>query len=252
MTAEKLFLALGEAGEPWMEKPRYRLRFPAALAACLLLALLLPAVLPGTDKQQVPSITTMIWQGRIYELVESSDRLELSRLRESRVGPRIGVGYLENDTSEVALYQYLPASGTPCEALLAVRDETGWRYAVFCNYVQGGTEAPTAVYEPSHLLGLYGITGPEDVISLKADGRETGQQEALIRALLASSYYSEDAYQHRIYGGLTDAQQQEKSRSLAETHIELRLETADGLVFWMGYQPQTGFIDWCLGHYKVG
>lgn len=253
MKAEKLFVLLGEAGEPWMGEPRRRFRFPAAVAALLVVALILPLVMIGTDKQQVGPIATLIWQGRIYELVETSDRLDLPRLREERVGEPIGSGRREDDTSEVMLYQYLPAAGEPCEALLTARVGDGWCYAVFCNYdVRDSAAKPTFIYEPAHLLALYGVTGPEDVVSLQANGKETGQQEAFIRALEYGNYYSEALYQDRVYGGLTDAQQQEKSRALAETHIQLRLETASGIVFWMGYQPETGFVDWCLGHFRVG
>ena len=254
MKAEKLFVLLGEAGEPWMGEPKHRFRFPAAVAALLVVVLILPLVMIGTDKQEVGPAATLIWQGRIYELVERSDRLDLGPLDATRVGGPVGTGVLETDGEQVILHEYRQSDGRAYEALLAVADETGWQYAVFCNYIidPQASGAPTAVHEPRHLLSLYGVSGPEDIVSLRADGRESDRKAELLSALLDASYYSEEIYQNKVYGGLSEVQQQEKSRSLADNHVALRLETSAGLVFWMGYQPETGFIDWCLGHYLVG
>ena len=252
MTKERLLYLMGEAGEPWMGTQKHRFRFPSAAAACLLLLLVLPLVMPGKDKTEVPDTETLVWNGRIYVLVEISERLALSGMDAACAGEVVGTGVRERDGSKVVLRAYQPKQGNPCEALLAVQVADGWRYAVFCNYVTNSIAAPTAAHEPSHLLGLYGVTGPEDIASLKCNGRETGHKEAFTAALMSASYYSEELYQSKIYGGLTEQEQQQKSQSLAESHIQLRLETTSGVVFWMGYQPETGFVDWCLGHYLVG
>lgn len=254
MKAETLFLTLGEAGEPYLDEVQKKRtpRVPTVVAACLLLALILPMLVPGTDKQPTPVLETLVWQERIYELVERSDRLDLERMDSSRVGEPVGTGRMESGGKEITLYQYIPEQGRSCEALLAVQDEQGWRYAVFCNYRTGEVTKPVPYHDSAHLLSLHGVDGPEDIASLRVDGRKSDRKNDLINALLGASHYGEELYQNKIYGGLTEEEQQKKSRSLAETCLDLRLETVSGLVFWMRYQPETGFVDWCLGHYKLG
>lgn len=272
MTNEKLYEVLGDIDEKHIEEVRAyrRAKRPAwrkwgAMAACLCLvvSLAIPVLRHkgGLGSDPARDIAALEYNGKYYEAVDIPEVLERyglpSELTADMAGEQLeylradGGGYeCTTGETDVALYQYAPA---PCDGVYLLRDGERWYAALFCNFYRfdSNTSAPL-----TELYRVYGIESADDIAAITEMERDGGKEAGapvVERQELAAFYdmtaalwsYGNDDFQQQMFGGYPDeASQQQAHIAFADDYRCLRIETAAGLRFFIGFYPS---FDWLYG-----
>lgn len=254
-----------------VEALRSKKRHPAwmkwgALAACL--CLLVSIVIPvfhhkgGPDHQDsAQAIAALEYSGMFYEAVNIPEVLEKYGLPSEITADMAGehIEYLKSDggagyecttiETDIELYQYAPSV---CDGVYLLRDGDTWYAALFCNFYQ--FDDNTSV-ELTELYRVYGINSASDIASItemnNSNKREVGKPvtdpreiEEFYDMTVALWSYGNDDYQKLMYGGIPEEEQQEIHNAVADDRRNLRIETTDGLRFFIAFYPS---YDWIYG-----
>ena len=236
-----------------------------AACLCLLVAIALPVLhfKGGLDHQNsVQAIAALEYNGMFYEAVNIPEVLEKFGLPSEITADMAGehLEYLKSDggagyecttiETDIELYQYAPSV---CRGVLVLRDGDAWYAALFCNFYQ--FDDNTSV-EFTELYRVYGIDSAADIASItemsNSNNREIGKPVTdpkeisdfydMTTALLS---YGNDDFQKRMFGGYADEETQMQAHTaFADDRRNLRIETTDGLRFFVAFYPS---YDWIYG-----
>ena len=273
MTNENILDAIGGINEKAVQdaktykRPKSKRWFRwGAMAACL--CLVVGIAIPilhhkgGSDHQDpLQDIATFELNGKFYEAVETPKVLEKyglpSKITEDMAGNH--VAYLKSDggdcyectpmETDIELYQYDPAAS---DGVYVLRDGKTWCAALFCNFYQFDSNTNCSLTE---LYRVYGIESADDIKSITEmdnhNENETGapvvdQQEIteFYNMTIALGCYGNDDFQAEVFSGIPEEKQQEAHSAFADDRRNLRIETKDGLRFFIAFYPS---YDWIYG-----
>ena len=271
MTNENILDAIGGINENAVQdakaykRPKSKRWFRwGAMAACL--CLVVGIAIPilhhkgGIDHQD-PLQDTAAFElnGKFYEVVETPEVLEKyglpSKITEDVAGDH--VAYLKSDgddsyectpiETDMELYQYNPAAS---DGVYVLRDGDTWYAALFCNFYQFDSNTNCSLTE---LYRVYGIESADDIKSITEmdnnNENETGtpvveRQEIteFYNMTIALGSYGNDDFQAEVFGNIPEEKQQEAHSAFAENQRNLRVETKDGLRFFIAFYPSYNWI----------
>lgn len=271
MTNEKILDAIGGINEKAVQdakaykRPKSKRWFRwGAMAACL--CLVVGIAIPilhhkgGIDHQD-PLQDTAAFElnGKFYEVVETPEVLEKyglpSKITEDVAGDH--VAYLKSDgddsyectpiETDMELYQYNPAAS---DGVYVLRNGETWCAALFCNFYQFDSNTNCSLTE---LYRVYGIESADDIKSITEmdnnNENETGtpvveRQEIteFYNMTIALGSYGNDDFQAEVFGNIPEEKLQEAHSAFAENQRNLRVETKDGLRFFIAFYPSYNWI----------
>lgn len=271
MTNENILDAIGGINENAVQdakaykRPKSKRWFRwGAVAACL--CLVVGIAIPilhhkgGIDHQD-PLQDTAAFElnGKFYEVVETPEVLEKyglpSKITEDVAGDH--VAYLKSDgddsyectpiETDMELYQYNPAAS---DGVYVLRNGETWCAALFCNFYQFDSNTNCSLTE---LYRVYGIESADDIKSITEmdnnNENETGtpvveRQEIteFYNMTIALGSYGNDDFQAEVFGNIPEEKLQEAHSAFAENQRNLRVETKDGLRFFIAFYPSYNWI----------
>ena len=274
MTNENILDAIGGINEKAVQdakaykRPKSKRWFRwGAMAACL--CLVIGIAIPilhhkgkgGIDHQD-PLQDTAAFElnGKFYEVVETPEVLEKyglpSKITEDVAGDH--VAYLKSDgddssyectpiETDMELYQYNPAAS---DGVYVLRNGDTWCAALFCNFYQFDSNTNCSLTE---LYRVYGIESADDIKSITEmdnnNVNETGtpvveRQEIteFYNMTIALGSYGNDDFQAEVFGNIPEEKLQEAHSAFAENQRNLRVETKDGLRFFIAFYPSYNWI----------
>ena len=274
MTNENILDAIGGINENAVQdakaykRPKSKRWFRwGAMAACL--CLVIGIAIPilhhkgkgGIDHQD-PLQDTAAFElnGKFYEVVETPEVLEKyglpSKITEDVAGDH--VAYLKSDgddssyectpiETDMELYQYNPAAS---DGVYVLRNGETWCAALFCNFYQFDSNTNCSLPE---LYRVYGIESADDIKSITEmdnnNENETGtpvveRQEIteFYNMTIALGSYGNDDFQAEVFGNIPEEKLQEAHSAFAENQRNLRVETKDGLRFFIAFYPSYNWI----------
>ena len=273
MTNENILDAIGGINENAVQDAKAYKRSKSkrwfrwgAMAACL--CLVIGIAIPilhhkgkgGIDHQD-PLQDTAAFElnGKFYEVVETPEVLEKyglpSKITEDVAGDH--VAYLKSDgddsyectpiETDMELYQYNPAAS---DGVYVLRNGETWCAALFCNFYQFDSNTNCSLTE---LYRVYGIESADDIKSITEmdnnNENETGtpvveRQEIteFYNMTIALGSYGNDDFQAEVFGNIPEEKQQEAHSAFAENQRNLRVETKDGLRFFIAFYPSYNWI----------
>lgn len=247
-----------------------------AVAACLavVLAVGVPYIseLKGGPGQgdPVPPLKIIEYEGAYYESIDmtNTELLDTYRLPHEitadMVGRPLGTGLDGSGRqTERIMYQYLPYAdivtvtgglnqGRAQRAVYVVEEGEGYSFALFCNFIHLDSNTHE---EASELFAVYGVDEAEDIASITIGG-ETVSDSARIQEIFDNLYYSHsmgnDDYQDTFFKGMSEEDQQALSIELADSMIEMKITTTNGVVINnLNYYPTIHYVDWALNYYRL-
>lgn len=272
MNAKTLYLAFQSVDEALLFRSeagpapkRHRALSVGALAACLCLVatLMLPSVrglLKGHGGDHKQPLATLEYGGKFYEAVDDPAILEKYGLPRQITAEMAGeqLIYLTGDKergydctakqTDKVLCHYAPAPGG---AVYIVQDGSAYLAAIFCNFYQFDSNTSCELTE---LYRVYRISNAEDIVSIAevdwhrekiigtplTDRQEIG--EFYDRTIALWSYGNDD-FQKAMFGGCTSEEEQLAAHTaFAEDSRILRIETAEGLRFYLNLFPSHGWL----------
>ena len=273
MTNENILDAIGGINENAVQdakaykRPKSKRWFRwGAMAACL--CLVVGIAIPilhhkgkGGPDTQDPLQDTAAFElnGKFYEVVETPEVLEKyglpSKITEDVAGDH--VAYLKSDgddsyectpiETDMELYQYNPAAS---DGVYVLRNGDTWCAALFCNFYQFDSNTNCSLTE---LYRVYGIESADDIKSITEmdnnNENETGtpvveRQEIteFYNMTIALGSYGNDDFQAEVFGNIPEEKLQEAHSAFAENQRNLRVETKDGLRFFIAFYPSYNWI----------
>lgn len=237
-----------------------------AMAACL--CLVVGIAIPilhhkgkgGPDTQDpAQNIAALEYNSKFYEAVKLPEVLEKYGLPPKITADMAGehISYLKSDggigykstvsQTDIELYQYAPSV---CDGVYVLRDGDTWYAALFCNFYQFDSNTNCSLTE---LYRVYGIESADDIKSITEmdnnNENETGtpvveRQEIteFYNMTIALGSYGNDDFQAEVFGNIPEEKQQEAHSAFAENQRNLRIETKDGLRFFIAFYPSYNWI----------
>ena len=256
-----------------------------AVAACLCLAvgIAVPRLIDvfqnkGGDPSQtydgpdslVQEIAALEFNGAYYEATDIPEALERYGLptviTENMAGkhlsylePNSSAGYKESATeTDIELLEYAPAS---CRGVYVIRDGSKYLAALFCNILSLDDNASTGM---ETLYGFYGIESSDDIASItevswnrdKAVGNAVTEKSEIAAFYEISSSltsYGNDDFQKTVFDTIPEDQQVNAHTEFANDLKAIRIETKDGLRFYIEIYPSFGWIygNGTLSYYQI-
>ena len=282
MTTEKLYEALGDMNEQYVQQARQvkKVKRPrwmkwGAMAACFALVLtvgishLTNLIGPrGGPDQNVDPLHVIEFNGAYYEALNMEDTTLLDtynlphNITEDMVGKKLGWAFTDDENGEQTtemIYQYMPYAevtemedGRTQRAVYVISDNSGYAFLLFTNYLQFDSNTHQ---EASEMFAVYGVDSADDLRSGSINGKEvtnSAEIERLFDALCNAQSMGNDDYQEAVYGNMSQAEQQRLSEELADSMIEIQLMTTNGLVINnLRYYPTIGYVSWAFNYYKL-
>ena len=256
-----------------------------AVAACLCLAVGIavprltdlfhnkggaPSLTHDGSDSLVQEISALEFNGAYYEATDIPEALERYGLptviTENMAGKHLsylepdgGAGYKESVTeTDIELLEYAP---TPCRGIYVIRDGSKYLAAIFCNFfsLDGNTNTEIAV-----LYQFYGIVSADDIVSItEVDwNREKAIGNAITeKSEIAAFYdysnsltsYCNDDYQKIVFESIPEEQQVKAHTDFANDLRMIRIETKNGLRFYIEVFPSYGWIygNGTLSYYRM-
>lgn len=271
MNSKTLYLAFSGVDEALLERSeaapvtRHAPMRWMTLAACLCLVatLLFPTVrglLKGHGGDHKRPLATLEYGGKFYEAVDDPAILEKYGLPRQITAEMAGeqLIYLTGDKergydctakqTDKVLCHYAPAPG---DAVYIVQDGSAYLAAIFCNFYQFDSNTSCELTE---LYRVYRISSAEDIASITEVDRHrektigtplTDRQEIgeFYDRTIALWSYGNDDFQKAMFGGCTSEEEQlALHTAFAEDSRVLRLETAEGLRFYLNFYPTYRWI----------
>ena len=242
-----------------------------AIAACfaLVLAIGIPYFFDPGQPDVLPPLNVVEYNGAIYEVIDMADTKLLDtynlpyKITDEMIGTEFGAGLdaLGNKTEEI-YYQYVPYAEIATEeangdkraqrAVYVVSKNGEYSFALFCNFIKYDANTHEEIAE---MLAIYGIDAAEDIAKVEIGSSildTTSAIEMFFDILCNSESMGNDDYQKTVYAGMTEAEQQALSKSLADSMIKIRIITNKGMVINnMHYYPTVDYVYWGITYYKM-
>ena len=278
MTNETLYEVIGEisdrhikeAKQARKEKRTIWLKWSAMAAClCLVIALALPIIdKDGPDgHQQVQPLNVIKFNGAYYECIDMKNTKILDaynlphEITTDMIGYGISVSFDANvEQKNQILYQYIPYADItvkleqerPQRAVYILEENGVYSFALFCNYIGEGSNAHTEVNE---MFAVYGIDEAEDIAYIIFDKKkltDINKIKEIFENLYCSYAMGNDDYQNAVFKGMSEKEQQELCSELADSMIEIKIVTTEGVVInHIKYYPTTNYVSWGLNYYKL-
>ena len=218
----------------------------------------------------VQDIANLEFNGAYYEATDIPEVLERFGLptviTEDMAGEHFGylqtdggAGYKESAVeTDIELMQYAPAS---CRGVYIIRDGNKYLAALFCNIISLDSNASA---EMETLYEFYGIQSADDIISITEVDRN---RDKTIGNVITDSHeiatfyeisnqlacYGNDDFQAIVFDGIPEEQQPEAHTKFADDLKVIRIETKEGLRFFIEAYPAYGWIygNGTLSYYQI-
>lgn len=243
-----------------------------AIAACLCLvvSIAIPVLHhkggPGSQDpiDDFPAVAALLYfNGALYECCDIPQALERLGLP-SEITPEIAGEHVANielggimdyqetvSQTDKELFQYAPA---PSRAVYVLRDGDNYMAAVFARTYF--PDDPNAYSDLAEVYRIYGIEDAGDIASItqvdwnrgKVIGAEITDADAI------SEFYAlttdivnfvsmdNDAFQERVFGDVPEENAPEAHNAFADDLQVLRIETTEGLRFFVNIYPSYGYL----------
>ena len=284
MNSSLLFLSLQEVDDELLhrseadgkKKNRSVWLRTGAWAACLCLAaaLAFPTVrdfLFRKGGEPTDPIAALEYGGKFYEAVDDPATLEKYGLPRALTSDMAGkqLIYLEGDRdhgyrytahqTNKALYLYAPSPG---EAVYLLRDGETYMAAIFCNFYPFDSNTSCELTE---LYRIYAIENAADIVSItEVDWHreqvigtpltDAAEIAAFYSMTVALWSYGNDDFQKEMFSGFSTEQEQLAAHTaFADDARVLRVETAEGLCFYLSFFPTYCWINssGAMAYYKM-
>ena len=282
MTNKKFYEVLGDVSEKHITKAReYRktnrpawLKWGAAAAClCLLIGLAVPVLTPnGGPSQDDPlhPLGIIEYNGAYYECIDMTDTKTLDdfhlphEITAEMIGAPLGTSPdPTGERTEWTFRQYVPYADVAAitgelkqeraqRAVYILENGEACTFAVFCNFIGFDSNTHT---EASEMFAVYGVDEAGDIAGITI-GNDTFTDAGRIRSLfdnLINSYaMGNDDYQNSVFSGMSEEKQQALSVELADSMIEITIETAAGIAInHLCYYPTINYVSWALNYYQL-
>lgn len=260
------------------------IKWVAAVAClCLVVATSIPYISNifrgkgGVDTQTeynenslVQDMANLEFNGAYYEATDIPEVLERyglpSVISEDMAGKHLaylqsdgGAGYKESAVeTDIELFQYSPVD---CRGVYIIRDGEKYFAALFCNIVSLDSDSNA---EMATLYQFYGIDGSDDIATIaEVDwNRNSIVGDVITDKSEISAYYDistvltsygNDSFQAIVFDGIPEDQQAKTHTDFADDLKVIRIETIDGLRFYIDFHPTFGWIygDGTLSYYRI-
>lgn len=221
-----------------------------------------------SQKDPLRPLDVIEFNGAYYEIVDMENTKLLNtynlphEITADMVGIEVGKGSDIRDKQTDMLYQYVPyakiavteANGDrrSQRAVYIISDENKYSFALFCNYTHFDTNTHQ---EASEMFAVYGVDSADDISIVKIGNKEVSNHaeiEIFFENIYNALSMGNDDYQKEVYGNMSETEQQKLSNELADSVLEVKLITVDGLVINnMRYFPTTNHVCWGLNYYKL-
>ena len=239
-----------------------------AIAACLCLvvSIAIPVIrYKGGYSQDgvVEQLALLYFNGSLYEccdIPQALEKLGLPRdITEEMAGDHVAymelggnVDYRETTVqTDKELFQYAPA---PSRAVYVLRDGNSYMAVVFVRTYF--PDDPKAYNDLAEVYRIYGIEDAGDIVSIaQVDwnrGRVTGVEitdadaiaefYALTTDIVNFVSMDNDAFQKRVFGDVPEENAPEAHSAFADDLQVLRIETVDGLRFFVSIYLNYGYL----------
>ena len=248
----------------------------SSIAACFLfvIALTFPFVHLGQDKSPTEDMQIIEYNNSYYEVCDDKSVLKkfgiekpitedsageiITYLTKKHSGGKSEYVVTEEKTN-IILFSY---AKTPCEAIYVISDNGKYDAVLFCNYVVPDTDTVSL----DQLYSLFEIEEVTDISSISVVDNRTGKKvigatltdEKIISDFYVSSLklvdYNFSDYHEMNYGHIkTEEELVEAYDKTSDSTITIRIETKDGLRFYLKYDADGGWIysSGTMRHYKV-
>lgn len=244
-----------------------------AACLCLMVSIAIPVLHhkggPGQDDPLRP-LNVIEYNGAYYEGIDMSDTKTLDKynlpheITADMIGTSLGAGLdSKGEQTEQTFYQYAPYADILTittelkqeraqRAVYIVEEDGVYSFALFCNFISFDSNTHT---EASEMFVVYGIDESADIANITIGNDKITDSEK-IKELFDTLYHSyamgNDDYQNTVFKGMSEEEQQALSIELADSMVEIRIETTEGLVINnIRYQPTIQFVSWALNYYKL-
>ena len=244
-----------------------------AACLCLMVSIAIPVLHhkggPGQDDPLRP-LNVIEYNGAYYECIDMSDTKTLDKynlpyeITADMIGNSLGAGLdSKGEQTEQTFYQYSPYAGVVTittelkqeraqRAVYIVEEEGVYSFALFCNFISFDSNTHT---EASEMFVVYGIDESADIANITIGNdkiTDSGKIKELFDALYHSYAMGNDDFQNTVFKGMSEEEQQALSIELADSMVEIRIETTEGLVINnIRYQPTIQFVSWALNYYRI-
>ncbi len=282
-----LYMSIGEVDDTVLERSeRVSKKVPlwirwcaAAACLCIVIAICIPVLHSRGNTVSKDPLTgdsaRLEYNGCWYETVDDPKLLQIyglpKKITKAMAGERVayvGISYDEGYTvfkttpqkTDIELYTYAPA---PSDAVYIWREGDVYLAAVFCNFEMFSDSNTN--YELSELYRVYGLTSPDDIISItetdwhrdKVVGnniKDSGEIQAFYDLTLRLDSYGNDDFQSLMFGSYeTEEAQEQVHIAYAEDNRVLRIECSNGLMFYLSLHPSFGWMSasGTMSYYRI-
>lgn len=282
MKKEEFAEVLGEINENYVKdaqalgkgkKPAWLKWGAAAACLCFVAGLVIPALdHKGRTGERDPlrPLHVIEYNGACYEGVDMTDTKLLDafhlphEITSDMIGASLGSGLgPAGEKTEQTFYQYTPYAGIVAaageakqeraqRAVYIVEDGGAYSFALFCSFIGFDANDHT---EASEMFVVYGVDEAEDIASItigKDKITDADQIRALFDNLNSSCAMGNDDYQNAVFKGMSEEKQQALDAELADSRIEMNIETAEGIAINnLCYYPTIDYVYWALNYYKL-
>lgn len=254
-----------------------------ALAACLCLlaTIAIPVIkykggfgIQGPDDYISEQMALLYYQGALYECCTNPQALERLGLP-AEITPDLAGAHVANiemggnpdyqecvSPTDKELFEYAPV---PSRAVYILRDGDTYMAVVFCRTYF--PDDPNAYSEMSEVYRFYNIEDADDIASItqmdwhrdKIIGSEITDVNvvadfyALTTDIANFISMDNDAFQDRVFGDVPEENTQEAHNAFADDLKILRIETEEGLRFFINVYPNYGYV-YCgkaMAYYQI-
>ncbi len=242
-----------------------------AACLCLMVGIAIPVLHPkgGPDTQDpydgpVESTALLYFNGALYECCDNPQALKRlglqSEITEDTAGDHVanielgGIVDYQATASQTdkELFQYAPA---PSRAAYVLRDGDNYMAVVFVRTYF--PDDPKAYSDLADVYRFYNIEDAGDIVSIaqvdwnrrKVTGAEITDADAiaefyeLTTDIVNFVSIDNDAFQERVFGDVPEENAQEAHNAFADDLQVLRIETTEGLRFFVNIYPSYGYLE---------
>lgn len=150
--------------------------------------------------------------------------------------------------ADIELCTYAPA---PSSGVYVYREGETYMAAIFCNFELFGSSNTN--YELAELYRVYAVEGAEDIVSVAevdwghdeiigTPVTDTGALAVFYTLTTALPSVGNDDFQRLTFGGVSDEAAQDAHTAFADDLRILRVETSDGLYFYVSFYPAYSWL----------
>lgn len=264
-------LERSESASRGKKKPIWLKWGAIAACLCLVVSIAIPLLNPksGPDTQNpvddFPGVAALLYfNGALYECCDIPQALERMGLP-TDITPEVAGDHVANielggifDYQETAsqtdkeLFQYAPS---PSRAVYILRDGDNYMAVVFSRTYF--PDDPNAYTDLAEVYRFYNIEDAGDIASIaqvdwnrgKVTGAEITDADtiaefyALTTDIVNFVSMDNDAFQERVFGDVPEEDAQEAHNAFANDLQVLRIETTEGLRFFVNIYPNYGYLE---------